>query len=666
MGYLIITLAQILITMSFIGLVNLFTFGTFSVNLPYLITFLRAYTPMLSAQYKILMICAGIVYFLEFAGFLTILGREYRSRLNRNTYSKGTAHFATRKEMLKQGLFNDRASLEGTNSVLLAQSNEAQLYEEGMDSWKYKNPGKYIISYDFDKTPSHLMLVSSTRGGKGTGTIISTLLTWKDSIICFDPKGENYQKTAGYRSRFSKIIRIAPSRPEFSHFNPLDFLRPGAGLMNDANNIAYILLPKNPQESQPYFSDNGRTIIALGIMYVIFFEKTKTLAEAYRVLTSMEDQKLFSMMQKRFQSVTSPDMIIQETLTKCAQDAASFANLPPVTLGGCKSAATTALAIFALPTVKMITANSDFTIEELVSGDRPVSVYLTVTTDEVKSTAALTRILFSVINRNLMREWSQDSRKRKILMLIDEFSQLGRFGEIEDTLSIAAGYGICYILAIQSLAQLQQIYGRDGAKVFCDNMIVSLLKIQDPESAKFFSDILGTQTIVLTKASKSGKQTRMGSESYSVNSSETARQLMTPSEISSKPGDEILIIIPSRAPYLAKRILYYEEDIFKKRAGIEFSYENPEFSFPSPHLSLASELLPASAPIATDITKPAAPDTSEGDSNDTFFNQSLEVFTQNPELLEEAVSELEGIEEETDTSTEDVSQQHGDEEEDIV
>ena len=46
-------------------------------------------------------------------------------------------------------------------------------------------------------------MVAPTRSGKGVGVVVPTLLSWTGSAIIHDIKGENWQATAGWRSRFS-------------------------------------------------------------------------------------------------------------------------------------------------------------------------------------------------------------------------------------------------------------------------------------------------------------------------------------------------------------------------------------------------------------------------------------------------------------------------------
>jgi type IV secretion system protein VirD4 len=66
---------------------------------------------------------------------------------------------------------------------------------------------------------AHALVVGPSRSGKGL-LAISQLLTWEGSAIVNDLKGELYEATAGYRSRFSRIIVLDP-RGLGQRFDPL-------------------------------------------------------------------------------------------------------------------------------------------------------------------------------------------------------------------------------------------------------------------------------------------------------------------------------------------------------------------------------------------------------------------------------------------------------------
>jgi len=55
------------------------------------------------------------------------------------------------------------------------------------------------------------MVFAPTRSGKGVGLVIPTLLSWPGSAVIHDIKGENWNLTAGWRSRFSHCLLFNPT-----------------------------------------------------------------------------------------------------------------------------------------------------------------------------------------------------------------------------------------------------------------------------------------------------------------------------------------------------------------------------------------------------------------------------------------------------------------------
>jgi type IV secretion system protein VirD4 len=69
--------------------------------------------------------------------------------------------------------------------------------------------------------PEHVLAFAPTRSGKGVGLVIPTLLTWPHSTVIHDIKGENWQLTAGFRSKFSHCLLFNPADPKSARYNPL-------------------------------------------------------------------------------------------------------------------------------------------------------------------------------------------------------------------------------------------------------------------------------------------------------------------------------------------------------------------------------------------------------------------------------------------------------------
>ncbi len=77
-----------------------------------------------------------------------------------------------------------------------------------------------------DTSETHVLLVGPTRGGKGIGVIIPTLLTWSGSALILDPKdGENAAVTAPWRRQYGRVEAFTPCRNAQACLNVLDTIR---------------------------------------------------------------------------------------------------------------------------------------------------------------------------------------------------------------------------------------------------------------------------------------------------------------------------------------------------------------------------------------------------------------------------------------------------------
>lgn len=120
---------------------------------------------------------------------LLILYIKKNSRMT----SHGTAAFATASEMEKSILGKYDGKNKKSCGVVCG-----------------RNPYTHELMLDY--SPTHILVSAPTRSGKGVGPVLSTGITWRDSIFFFDPKGEIWQHTAGYRKKVlkQKVIKFQP------------------------------------------------------------------------------------------------------------------------------------------------------------------------------------------------------------------------------------------------------------------------------------------------------------------------------------------------------------------------------------------------------------------------------------------------------------------------
>jgi hypothetical protein len=112
--------------------------------------------------------------------------------------------------------------------------------------------------------------------------------------------------------------------------------------------------------------------------------------------------------------------------------------------------------------------------------------------------------MITLINRQRIRaserradKFTQEGYKlTSTLMLLDEFARLGKIEAIEGALATLRSKSVTICLIIQSIAQLDKIYGVPSRRIILDNCpYKAILNVSDPDSQKYFSMLSGSSEI---------------------------------------------------------------------------------------------------------------------------------------------------------------------------
>jgi type IV secretion system protein VirD4 len=282
-----------------------------------------------------------------------------------------------------------------------------------------------------------------------------------------------------------------------------------------------------------------------------------------------------------------------------AQVARSMLNKADNELSGVVSTATSCLDLFRDPLVARATSTSDFQIADLMNLDHPVSLYLVVPPSDLSRLRRLIRLVLNQIGQRLtermefaagpaakpsfletvraaMGPGAKDhgtkasgaakGYRHRMLLLIDEFTSLGKLDFFETQLAFCAGYGLKCFMVAQSLNQLQKTYG-DKNSILDNSHIRVTYAANDPVTAEKISDLVGEAT--LTKRHKTfSAATLLGGRSVTESEQEFGRPLLTADEVLRLPYDEAILLVSGMAPYRAKKVMYYLDPRFRDRAGL--------------------------------------------------------------------------------------------------
>jgi type IV secretion system protein VirD4 len=141
--------------------------------------------------------------------------------------------------------------------------------------------------------------------------------------------------------------------------------------------------------------------------------------------------------------------------------------------------------------------------------------------------------------------------KKKVLFFLDEFGSIPKIESAEMMFSASRSRGIGIIAIIQSFAQLEKNYGREGCSVICDNAQLTIFGGLSPNSsdASKLSQSLGKETM------QSGSVT-VGNKLNSTNYSMIEHPLLSPVELKRLPKGEFIIMKSGSYAMKSKLKLY--------------------------------------------------------------------------------------------------------------
>ena len=439
----------------------------------------------------------------------------------------GDAHWATRKEIKKAGLFQKRGMLLGN----------------------YK--GKYLVEYSFQ----HTLLFAPTGSGKGVGFVIPNLLFWDESVIVHDIKLENYELTSGYRHKGmkQKVYLWNPADQQgITHcYNPMDWIaKDQGGMVDDIQKIAKFLLPK-----EDFWNSEARSLVTgLMLSLQVDDERQKSLGETLRLIRSEDLAYTLAVILDTKGAVLHPIAYM---------NLGAFLGKADKERSGVCSTASSALELWSNPFVDTATSKSHFNIGKFRRETN--TLYVGISPNNINRLKPLLQIFYQQAATIFTNKMPTKDEKFGVMMLLDEFPTLGEMQEIKVGIAYYRGYHVKVFLIVQDTDQLKDIYKDAGMNSFLSNCTYRITySANNATTAKMISDLLGNKTITTESGSKP-KYLDLNPGSRSVSVSKSSRNLLMPQEIITLPRDEEIILMESKSPIRCNKIFYYKDKMFTSR-----------------------------------------------------------------------------------------------------
>ena len=199
-----------------------------------------------------------------------------------------------------------------------------------------------------------------------------------------------------------------------------------------------------------------------------------------------------------------------------------LANTPDKERGSILSTIMAGLGIFRNAAVRNRTSHSDFHFEDLRGLKdprdgkiKPVSVYLSINMVDAQALNPITGIFIELMSNYLFVNTpdviSTSGKKLgpyPVLFVLDEMPKMQKLDAVIQGPDLGRGQQISYLIIGQDLHQIQEKYGADAAATIISTTAAKIIMRQnDPDTAKRFSDMIGKEIKKEKKKDKDGKET---------------------------------------------------------------------------------------------------------------------------------------------------------------
>lgn len=410
-----------------------------------------------------------------------------------------------------------------------------------------------------------VILAAPTRSGKGVGIVIPNLLEYAESVVVLDIKQENFELTSGWRkSQGQEVFLFNPfAEDRRTHrWNPLTYVSTDPAFrVSDLMSIAAMLYPDGSDDQKFWVSQARNAFMAFALFLFEnrddevktgfpFSSGAPTLGGIYR-LSSGDGTELKAYLRGLASRKFLSDNARSAFSNMLSQADETFASI----MGTLKEP----LNAWINPVLDAATSADDFLLTDLRK--KKMSIYIGIQPNKLAESRLIINLFFSqVINLNT-RELpkSNPELKYQCLLLMDEFTAIGKVDIIASAVSYMAGYNLRLLPIIQSMAQLDATYGKDVSRTIITNHALQIIYApREQQDANDYSEMLGYTTFRKRNVTRGRETTR--------SISEERRALMLPQELKAMGFDQEVFLYEGIAhPVKCEKIKYYKERYFTAR-----------------------------------------------------------------------------------------------------
>ena len=429
------------------------------------------------------------------------------------------------------------------NNIILTQTERLTMNNRPKDPKTARNKNVLIV------------------GGSGSGKtrfwlkpnlLQCTSKTYPTSFVVTDPKGDivvscgHALQKNGYQIKILNSLNFKKSM----HYNPFAYIHSEKDILKLVTTL--IANTKGEGKAGDDFWVKAETLLYTALIGYIHYEAPveeqnfSTLIEFINAMEVREDDEdfknpvdlMFEELKKR-----KPDHFAVRQYAKFKLSAGKTAKSILISCGA-------RLAPFDIPQLREIMSYDELELDRM--GDRRTATFFCIS-DTDSTYNFLVALAFSQMF-NLLCERADNVHGGRlphhVRVLWDEAANTGQVPQLEKLVAVIRSREISLCLLYQQLAQCKAIYDKNAETILGNMDSVLFLGGRESSTIKEISENwLGKATISMQTEGRSRGQ----SESYSQNTQRLGRELMTPSELATMPGDRCILQLRGLPPFYSKK-----------------------------------------------------------------------------------------------------------------
>nr|WP_325299246.1 type IV secretory system conjugative DNA transfer family protein [uncultured Dysosmobacter sp.] len=397
------------------------------------------------------------------------------------------------------------------------------------------------------------------------------------SYVVVDPKGGTLDQCGAFLQRQGYEVRVFNSI-DFSksmHYNPLAYIRNEADILKFVDTLI-ANTSGDGKESDPFWRKAETLLYCALIAYIIFegAPEDKNMNTLVDMISGMEvkenDENFMNAVDYMFAGLEKrkPDCFAVKQYKKYKLASGKTAKSILISCGS-------RLAPFDIPQLREIMSYDELGLDRL--GDKKTALFFLIS-DTTPTYNFLVALAFSQMF-NLLCERADNVHGGRlphhVRVLWDEAANTGQVPNLEKIVAVIRSREVSLCLFYQQMAQCKAIYDKHAETVMGNMDSMIFLGGRESSTIKEISENwLGKATISMQTEGRSKGQ----SESYSLNTQRLGRELMTPAELATMPGDRCILQLRGLPPFYSLKYdlkdhpnYKYTAEADKKRNAFDLS-----------------------------------------------------------------------------------------------